>query len=501
MTGVRREVEEPAVPLTLADLVHQLDWRSEALGVLLVLAESVIIYVLAGVVLDANETGATFPFWVIAMLLLTAHIVTHLLAVARVWSPEFEVILTSAIVVTLAIAIRAANFPQYDLFDFGWLLEAANGLAFFATDAVRNVWGTVALAIFAWWRGRSREDPSIDSAFTMMRWGTLAFIVAVIFVLLTASQSAEIRDQLSIATLGYFAFALGAVGLARMRVEGFRSSTALEAGWLSAFVVPILVIGLVAVLGAGIFSRQFFDTLVWIIAPLLWLLEMIFRLLILIIAVIAYLILTPIFWLIGERDFFAEAPTAAPPTATETDQGQSVSQAVNIPEPLQYLIAAIVLVIIISFLVRFLYRRRTSVQATSNEERESVFDWDDLLPSLGGRLRGLFQRSEEADPYAELRADPRWRHTLTIRERYRSLQSLGAKLERGRRSGQTAEDYRPRIGSAFPGGSQGREAIDEMTAIYRQARYSGEPAPESAADRMVDRWQVVEREAPLEDDS
>src|SRR4051812_2432702 len=113
------------VPVTLLDLVRRLDWRQEALALALVLAETALIYLVCGYVLAIGRPGyPVLPAWIVIMLMVTAHLVPHLLDEWRVWNPRYEIIAGSAIVLTLLIAVKAASFPQVALYDPGWLRDA-----------------------------------------------------------------------------------------------------------------------------------------------------------------------------------------------------------------------------------------------------------------------------------------------------------------------------------------------------------------------------------------
>lgn len=483
------------VPVSIIDTIRRLEWREELLAMAIVMAEASLVWLAFGLVMSESETRAAYPFAVVAVVMLAAHYVTHLLDRARVWSPDYEIIMTVSIIVTLLISIKAASFPQYAIYDLGWIVEAVNGFAAFDTDSTRPVWGNVILVVYAWYRGRSREEPSIDSAYTMLRWGTLALGVILVMVLVGAPEELEIRDQLSLGTLSFFGFALAAVGLARMRLEGVRVAAPLGPRWLATFATPILVIMLVAILAAGIFSRRFLETLLWVLSPIFFVLGVVFQIIVLAIAILAFLILTPIFWLIG--DFEPTLTDATATTTGEQPQGtpeQPPPETFVIPEALQYLIAAIVLVVIISLLTRYLFKRRAKKRTATIEERESVLDWGDLWGSLGDSLRSLFDRERAADPYAALRGDDRWRYTIRVRERYRDLQNRGGELGRARRERETAEEYRPVVGSRIA--TSVRPIVNDMTATYRRVRYSGVPAGEEDADSMDQGWDVVKDAEP-----
>ena len=229
------------------------------------------------------------------------------------------------------------------------------------------------------------------------------------------------------------------------------------------------------------------------LSPLLLVLNLIFQAVILIMAVLAYIILTPVVWLIGERDPISR--TLATPGLTDQrgELDQIGERALEVPDPIRYLVAALILVALLSLLTKFVFRRRRRERAPVEEERESVLEWDDILGSLGARLRSLFRREREepADPLAHLRDDPRWQYTLAIRESWRRLERRGAELGRGRRPAETADEYRPGVSARIDSASAGL-AVAIMTDRYRDARYSGEPATAADAAEAERAWQEID---------
>jgi hypothetical protein len=485
---------ERHAPVNFRDLVTHLDWRQELLGVAVVAAEAFPVYVFVSLVLNPDGMLEAFPFWIILFLLMTAHTVARLLDAMRVWSPEYEIKMAIGVVLTLMVAIRFGSYGQHGLLDMSWLGNAVRALAFLPNEQERQVWGVVALTVYAWWRGRSRAEPTIDSAFTALRLGSLALFVLIIGVLVGAPGDSEIRQQLSTVTVGFFAVSLAAVGIARLKLEGVRSSAPLGARWLGTFIVPILVVMLVATLAAGIFSRQFLDTVLWILTPVFWILGLVFQVIVLIIAVLAFIILTPIFWLIGERELEL-IPATPVPDELEGQEGleETASQIFQLPDPLRYLIAAIVLFAIISLLTRFVFKRKSRSRPPTGEARESVLDLNDLLANAGDRLRNLFRRDPKFDPLAHLRGDDAWKHTLRIREAYIKLQNRGGDSGRARRKSETAEEYRPKVTPALGESQDIPPAVNAITVRYRQARYSGRPASAADADIVEVNWDTIDR--------
>lgn len=81
------------------------------------------------------------------------------------------------------------------------------------------------------------------------------------------------RDEaVSGAVLIFFAGALAAVVLARLRLEHEREpgSGWVRRRWLSAVLLPVVAVLAVAVLAVGVFTRDLLDTVIWAVAPLVW---------------------------------------------------------------------------------------------------------------------------------------------------------------------------------------------------------------------------------------
>ncbi len=481
-------------PASIGDLLRSLDWRLELLGIFLVLAESALVYLVTGLLLVDRSLGAhVLPAWIVVLVMLVAYLVPRVLDEWRVWGARYESLMGGAIVVTLLIAVKAGAFPGIAVWDVAWLRQAMRAIALLDNEAVRPVWGIVALVAWAWWRGRTRDLPSVDSAYLMLRAGSAILALLIVVILVASDAGDEVRQRLSAATVSFYVCALAAIGMARLKLEGFRTSSPLGPRWLATFVAPILTVLGIAILGAGIFSRQFLDTVLWMLSPLLLVLNLVFQAVILIMAVLAYIILTPVVWLIGTREPISR--TVATPGLVDHsgELDQLAGRAVDVPDPIRYLVGGLVLLALLSLLTKFVFRRRRRERAPVEEERESVLDWDDVLGALGARLRSLFRRdrAEAVDPLAHLRGDPRWQHTLAIREAWRRLERRGAELGRGRRPAETADEYRPGISARLDSGLAG-PAIATMTDRYRDARYSGEPATAADAAAVERAWQDID---------
>ena len=471
-------------PESLRELIVGLDWRQELLGIALVLAETSLVYLVTGFLLpDTSAEQRVLAAWVVGMLLLVAHMVPRLLDEWRIWSPEYEGIMAGAIAISTLVTVKAGSFPSIAVWDMVWIRQTVRALALLPNDAVRPVWGIVILSAYAWWRGRSRAEPSVDAAYAMLRTGTFVLALVIVMLLIAAPDDSQVRERLSAGTVSFFVAALAAVGIARLRLEGFRTSSPLGPRWLATFVAPILAVVVVAIVGAGIFSRQFLDTVLWMLTPVFFVLSIVFQVFVLILAIIAYIVLTPLVWLVGDREARVVQPSATPAQQQPGPLDQVSEAPLQVPDPLRYLIAAIILLVIASLLTKFIFRRRRRERTATDEERESVLEWTDLFGSLQQRLRGIFNRaSDEEDPLSHLRADPRWQYTLAIRESYLRLQNRGRQIGRPRRESETAGEYQPNVVRSAPG-EEVAPAVNTLTNRYRTARYSGQPAtPEQAAE-------------------
>ncbi len=488
------EQADQTTPTGLLEVVRHLDWRDESLAIAIIIAESFLVWLVASLLLMTNGEREGYPFWIIAMLMLVPYFILHILEAWRVFSPDFEIIIGVSIVFFTLVAIKFASFPDIPVWDPLWLQDTARSITFLDNSESRAVWGSMIVAGYGWWRARFREEPSIDSAYTMLRWGSLALAIILVVIFAGAPDEAEVRTYLSIGTIGFFVASLSSIGLARLKLEGFRTAEPLGPRWLATFVMPILAVVLVGILAAGIFSRRFYETVLWLLTPVFFILQIVFQIIIIIIAVLAFLILTPIFWLLGDRSVVI--PSVAP---TATIIGESGEQTISepdpfqLPEPLRYLIAAIFLFVIISALAKFFFRRRGRQRESTQELRESVLDWGDLLDSAANRLKNLLKRKPKFDPFASLRGLPEWRFTIQIREYYINLQHRGEEAGRPRETDETAEEYRPQIGKRFTEEKIIPEEVDQLTTIYRKTRYSGRPASEQEAVEAGAAWRSIER--------
>lgn len=472
------------------DLRARLDWREELVSLTLIVAESAILYLYIGVLLpEMTPPYAPISGLLLFTLLAVGYFLPHLLDEARVWSPRYEVILSIGIVLSLLLALKIAAFPHEPWLSASWIRGSIAGFVVRPSTAIRPPWGLVGVVAYVWWRGRTRAEPTLETAYGMLRWGMMAIAGGLFLVLTATPDSSPIHTRMAGAVVIYFAGALAAVGIARFRLEGLRSGSPLGPHWLATFAVPIAVIVVLAVAAAGIFSRQFLETLLVVLGPFFWLFGLVIRAFIILVALIAFVLIAPILWLL-ERQGLGRLPLAdrLPRVGSPFAQlDQFARDTLHVADPVRYIIAGIALVAIGSLLVRYAYHRRRRWRESADELRESVFAWDDAVGGLVSRLRRLARPiPTRGDPLARLRTDPRWAHTVYIRETYAHLLRRGARAGAPRPLDATPDEHEPALARSFP---EAGVEIGTITAAYDAARYSGEPASAAEAEAVRRAWE------------
>lgn len=480
-------------PVAVAgDLLERLDWREELLSLALIAAECTILYLLLGLIFPAKNAHLTpFPGWLLFFLLAFAYFLPHLLNELRVWGLGFELILTAGLILTLLLTLKVACFPDQSWFALGWLKGSANGLILAGSEAIRNPWEIIVVLVYAWWRGRTRAEPMMETAYQMLRWGTLALTVVLFLVLIASPRQADIRHSVGAAVIVFFGSSLAAVGIARFRLEGLRSGSPLGPNWLVAFAIPIVAIVVVAILAASAFSPGVLESVLTLLAPVFWVISLAVRAFIVLVALLAFVVVSPLLWLL-ERGGLGKIklPSGTHLVVNPISAFSGFTKSgLHIGHPLRYLIAGVILTFFASALVRYLYRRRRRWRETAHERRESVLDWDDALTRLPGRLRRLLGRElPRADSLAALRGDPRWLNTVAIREIYLKLLQLGQRAGAEREPDATPSEYERQIAQTFPG--SGAE-IGTITEAYDTARYGQAPATERQAAEVKTAWAAL----------
>lgn len=471
----------------------RLDWSLEILVVLLVGAEAAVAYLITIALFGgvSTESHSISPVWLFLLLLLGTNIQRGIEAY-RFFSPQYELISAGAVFLLLVLAIRVIAFPTRPLTDLDWPREAVHALAF-PSDAVSlSAWYAIFFAGYTWWRGRTRDEPSLEAAYRTLRAGTPIAVVALIATIASTSTQtdADLRRALYGGAITFLALTLAAVALARLRVEQARGALTLTPRWLLIFLGPVASLVLIGAIVAGIFTRRFLETILWLLTPFFWLADLILLIFVYIATGIAWVIFTIVSFLLGllgPPEPLVQPTVSAAGTPT-TDPTAGITP-IEYPDSVRYLFVLVIVAALVFVLTRFLWRRRPRRRPTAGEERESVFSWGLLAEGMGNLLAGLGARFRRPpDPLDALRGDPRWQHTVAIRELYQRLLRRGAEAKLPRAGDQTPDEYAPVIGTTAP-----PPAVTALTGRYDDARYSDQPATAEDAAAARDAWARIEK--------
>jgi hypothetical protein len=462
--------------------LRELSPRREFLAFLLIVAETMIVYVFAGTLLaELAEPHTPLPIILIFLVLYISRLVPHLLNVLRVWSPQYEAVLTVVIVSTMLLVIRHGAFPSEALFSIAWLQGTLDALILRESDAIRSVWMLIIFVAIAWWRGKTRAEPNLETSYTMLRLGMVWLAAGLIFTVLAAPEYARIFDQIHAVLIGFITFTLLAIALAR-QPEGDRAAawnTSLV--WIVILVLPILLISGAAVTTTGILTQDTLQLFVAVLSPVFWVLKFLVQALVLTIAIIAFILISPVIWLLEQQGFgpmenFPEI-NLNPGAGVELSRGSGSS--LEIENPARYLIAGVILLGIILFLIRFAFRRRRQWEDESQQQHESLIEWNAAPAAILRGLQAWILRQMQPVRAAIGPAGDEWAATRRIRQVYRRYLQLNEKADLARQPEETPNAYAVRVGSTH---QERIEQVRLITATYNQARYSGEPAESQDAD-------------------
>jgi len=444
------------------------------------LAESAVLWLVASLVVIGGAAHHGIPPLALGLLVVGAAFTPWILDELSVWPPGFEIGMATAMAATTLVAVKAAAFPQTAWMNPDWLGQSLRSLIIRPSSAQVWVWSVVVVAAFAWWRGRHRAPPSLDAAYATLRFGTPLVLVAVVANLLI--WGTRVDRAVTGAVLAYYAATLAAIALAHLWLESGRDHLALGGRWLVAALLPIALIVGAALAAAGLLSQDLLTTILWALAPLIWALSVIARVFFLIVAVIAFLIVAPVIWLLeGHHLLFVRTPSS-PVLAGRLSEARHVAgRAGDIPDAIRYLIALAIVSALFSAAARFAWRRRRRARHAPDEERESVLDLADLFGGVRGwrRRRGGRPR-RPADPLAALRHDPRWAATVAVRETYQRFLRWSAERDLARTPGTTPREHAAAVESRLPAATA--EAVAQLVERYGVARYGAEPATRQDAE-------------------
>lgn len=464
--------------------------RQTVLFALIVTGEAAIIWLAVNVVmipLDASQRG--MPALTITLLVLGASLTPRLLQETGLWGTASTAIAAAVVLLTTLAAIKLTSFPDWAWNSSGWIEQAGQSLIVRPNEAVIPVWPVIVVSAVVWWRGHSRAEPNLDAAIDLLKYGTPLALASSMGQALVRSDGAD-RSPAA-AVLIFFACALTAISVARPS----SAETAAADGpgrWLGTVVAPVLSIVIVALILAGLATRDLFDTIVWFLTPVFLVLSFVFRVIILLVALLAMIVILPLLWLISLLPFSTERVPIEPSEVTSGGGAQgAIERAGELPDPVRYLVAGAVLFLLFAGVTKLVLRKRER-QPVGSETRTSVLSTSDLLASLMAWLRRPLRSHDqpESDPLAGLRGDPRWAHTVTIRETYAELLRWSRDRGTPRASGSTPGEHARSLRRILASPAQARD-LDLLTDRYDDARYGAKPATAADAAAVRRAWQSL----------
>lgn len=381
------------------------------------------------------------------------------------------------------ILVEGLSFPETGWTDRAWLSGTGDSLIFRASPAAMPVWVPILVVVAAWWWRQRRGDNASDDVRTTFRLGAIVLIA----VALTGAFSGMATDsQIATGATVFFAAILLAMGWARQaavhpgELSGGDSVAALTN------VAGVVVVLLAATTLAAVASPAAFDTIVWLLSPVIWAIQTV----ILGLSWLFLIILFPIFWLVDWLLSLRSVQERPPVTVQVFDDPSPSAVAVvetnttSLPEEIRIALAATVLVILVLIVARTALRRVVGAAVASDVEQHVEFDPRSLLR----RRRRSSDVQGDADPLADLRNDPRFRHTVAIREIYTGFLRAAAEADLARRRSETARRHTRRVASTL--GSP-VEDIETLASAYGPVRYGIEPATDEQRRTVAAAWDRV----------
>jgi hypothetical protein len=367
----------------------------------------------------------------------------------------------------------------------------------FAFD--RAAFGLLILGAIVWWRGlwlASTED-LFEPEF--VRMAVVRTVVAQVSVLIVAglfweTVSSPIQSlAVYMVPLGFAACLVAATAIqvrtARLNIRASEDQRLPGRGWLLAGGGIAGAILLLAALVAGTAGREAWQLAIWPIVQVLrglnWLLDWI----ILGVALIGYMLLLPIFWLVSRLIEDAEEDDFVQEMADEPvfEQDELTGDSDLIPEPVLQVMQWVFVAVIVGLAIWFAMRQLKRLQQKQRDEgeaeiRESVFSSEALMSDLKSMLGGLRRGWMSRQARFNLRRQPE-----TVRDAYQHVIVHAGRQGIPRDERETPRQYSTRLSQAEP---DVHDPIDDLTERYIRARY-GELTSDEDVQIAREDWDVI----------
>ena len=442
------------------------------------LAEAAVIWL----AIDALSSRSTGPIaiWPVIVAMLLIAIVPVLTAGASTAVHRAANVLT--VLVFGTILVKGLSFPDLSWLDTAWLDGTWDAVLLHDSPAVMPVWIPMLITITAWWwRSRRAENVTGDVRLVFQ----LGAIVLVAVALIGGFSGMATQGTIAAAATIFFSMILLAMAWARQAAvhPGELSGGTGVATLTSLASVAVVLLAATALVALA--SPTAFETVIWLLTPLIW----IVRIAVLGIAWVLVIILYPVFWLVSwllaqrsTNDIppTNNAPLAEPSAAPNQDV---TSSGFVLPDDVRIIIASLVLGVIILLIARLALRRAAPTAGPVDVEQHMEIDLRSLL-----RRRPGHANDDRVDQLAGLRDDPRYRNTVAIREIYERFLRETARIDLARRRPETARRHARRVASVT---GDAVADIQTLSNAYSLVRYGDAPASDDQRRAVETAWNRV----------
>lgn len=428
----------------------------------------------------SNETVGRVAFWPVIVAMLLVGVGPVLFAGLTGSTAR----LANLLLVTAAgtVLIKGLAFPGIGWLDRDWLEGTGRSLILRASPDVMPVWVPILITVAAWWWRQRRADNTTDDVQMSFRLGALLLVAT---ALVGAFTGLESQGPVTTAATVFFAAILLATAWARqasVHPGELSGGTGVAA---ATTIAGVLVVLLVATAMVAITNPAAFDTLLWVLSPLFWLI----RTAVLGLAFLILIILAPLFWFVSwllSLRSVTERPEVTPRVFDDPSPSAFAAPADatnSLPDEIRIVLASVALATLILVIARQALRRITPPSARTDVEQHIEFDLRSLL-----RRRRSAPTEMDHDSMESLRNDPRFRHTVEIREIYAAFLRATGEAGLARGSSETARHHAQRIATAL-----GSPIEDVLTLNngYGFVRYGNEPATAEQLRTVTNAWDRI----------
>jgi hypothetical protein len=459
-----------------------LDWVEELAYLALLGMEASVIYPWQRLV-NAWLGHDPVPFLGVCALLWASYVIASLLAHSDLTADRKQAIIAVLLILSVLVAVRVFVYPDYALWQLGWIGDMANEL--FSFIEIPPDLTAIVLVFVAWWRGilAARKEYDTPNAWFHFRVGIIllfAYLLITIF---------GYRGEPTSLLLAFFFFGLISISLARIiELGGIHASTLGSRRWIAVLIGATLGSLGLSLLVAVVFSRNTLRAVLGWFGPLWRALSVVAWYAV---AISLYLLVPLLEWMVAwipralgrdpeELESLFGSPLMSPlafPEAQDMPNYMSVCRTIFV----------VVLLVGGLLLVVRLIRKLAERQAERDDlERESLFSGQELANDLRNSLR---ERWDRLRAMLSQVGDRRRRSIESIRKIYASMVDLATEAGYGRREAETPYEYRRTLYQAF---ANGGEAIDAITEAYVRTHYGEVPDTPQEMAQIVRYWKGLQ---------